>query len=144
MASEPRRPCAGACGKNRAERFFKSPKARICFDCQKKTRRASSRNRRVLLTYGITEAEYDTLFASQSGRCAICWGARLYKLDVDHDHSTGLVRGLLCKLCNRQLLPAARGDAARLLRASGYLQFPPAVAVIGERKVPVDGQDEEE
>jgi hypothetical protein len=35
----------------------------------------------------------------QAGRCAAC-GERYHHLVVDHDHGTGLVRGLLCPGCN--------------------------------------------
>lgn len=51
--------------------------------------------------YGITETEYIVLYNAQDGRCAICGVAPLNKLlCVDHDHKTGLVRGLLCARCN--------------------------------------------
>ena len=37
----------------------------------------------------------------QAGVCAVCGkGARKRKLNVDHDHVTGKVRGLLCTRCN--------------------------------------------
>jgi hypothetical protein len=56
--------------------------------------------------YGITENEYSILFNSQNGKCAIC--DRLEeevkeRLEVDHDHLTGKIRGLLCGQCNRGL-----------------------------------------
>ncbi|MGJ3559613.1 endonuclease domain-containing protein [Streptomyces sp. INA 01156] len=44
----------------------------------------------------------------QGGACAICGQTRRYRLDVDHDHKTGLVRGLTCRLCNRRVLPEPR------------------------------------
>lgn len=61
------------------------------------------RNRRYeLKQYGLTVEDYDTMFDTQGGVCAICGeppvnGARLV---VDHDHETGKVRGLLCSPCN--------------------------------------------
>jgi hypothetical protein len=55
-----------------------------------------------LLKYGLTEAAYDEMLRAQQGLCAICRhparGRR--RLDVDHCHETGHVRGLLCSSCN--------------------------------------------
>jgi hypothetical protein len=45
----------------------------------------------------VTDAD-DHLRNWQSARCAICGGSR--KLFEDHDHDSGLVRGLLCHVCN--------------------------------------------
>lgn len=39
------------------------------------------------------------LRAWQDGRCAVC-GYRDVRLVDDHDHDTGLIRGLLCRSCN--------------------------------------------
>lgn len=54
-------------------------------------------------TYGITLEEYDEMVAAQGGVCAICGGGpgRYPRLCVDHDHETGVIRGLLCNDCNR-------------------------------------------
>lgn len=96
-------------------------------------------------TYAITLDEYDELLVRQHGSCAICRRKPRYNLDVDHDHAVEKqllanypqpqarrmsVRGLLCKLCNRRLLPAARDDAETLTRAIAYLSSPPATKVI--------------
>lgn len=40
----------------------------------------------------------------QENRCAICGEPPgRYSLNVDHDHATGRVRGLLCARCNQAL-----------------------------------------
>lgn len=49
--------------------------------------------------YGITEGEYRKLYRRQGGRCGIC-SRSLPKLHVDHEHSSGRIRGLLCSNCN--------------------------------------------
>jgi len=48
--------------------------------------------------YGITAEEFDVMFESQGGLCAICRTAPA--AHVDHDHDTGAVRELLCFNCN--------------------------------------------
>lgn len=56
--------------------------------------------------YGITLEEYNRLIDKQNGLCAICGNPPKggsptnQRLHVDHDHTTGKVRGLLCKNCN--------------------------------------------
>jgi hypothetical protein len=52
--------------------------------------------------YGLTVAVYNSMNISQGGVCAICGGPEQAgrPLSVDHDHSTGTVRGLLCSRCN--------------------------------------------
>lgn len=128
--TEARRPCR-VCGRNRAERFFSGPRGRTCADCLKRTKRAGTRRRRLEKTYGLTHEQWEALYDSQNGRCAICRGLRGYNLDVDHDHRTGHVRGLLCKACNRHVLRHARDDADVLYRAVLYLLNPPAFRVVG-------------
>ena len=60
------------------------------------------RKRRLKREYGITPKEYDKLFISQKGLCAICGGKANGhgRLGVDHNHKTLKVRGLLCFTCN--------------------------------------------
>jgi len=75
--------------------------------------------------YGITIEQYDEQLARQLGGCAIC--GRLPKsrcLDVDHDHKTGVLRGLLCHMCNRGLA-YLRNDPVTAGKAQEYLESPP-------------------
>lgn len=56
-----------------------------------------------LKKYNLTKEEYQKLLENQNGKCKICKiEAEMLKakLHVDHDHKTGKVRGLLCKMCN--------------------------------------------
>ena len=70
------------------------------------------RKRQVERIYGITFDEYTELLKDQKGGCAICsvplkthWGVESeYEVaKVDHCHTTGKVRGLLCNKCNVSL-----------------------------------------
>lgn len=86
-------------------------------------------------TYGITAEEYDAILDHQEGRCAICLKPpKAKRLAVDHDHRTGLVRGLLCTNCNHRLLGRRDRDPRLFLNAYWYLVTPPAHDVVGERK----------
>ena len=51
----------------------------------------------------FTCVDYDRLYQAQQGKCAICdrhQSNLKLTLSVDHNHTTGIVRGLLCKGCN--------------------------------------------
>lgn len=71
--------------------------------------------------------DYDKLLALQGGRCAICrCTPRTRRLAIDHDHETGIVRGLCCTRCNHDLLGAAMDSLQVLENAVYYLKNPPA------------------
>lgn len=61
--------------------------------------------------YGITIDQYEAMFLAQNNVCAICFKSEQSKdkdggargMPVDHCHTTGEVRGLLCTSCNRAL-----------------------------------------
>jgi hypothetical protein len=69
--------------------------------------------------------EFQDMLHAQDNRCAICKELQRdeRKLLVDHDHLTGVVRGLLCRNCNHAL-GKFRDDPALLLRAANYLTVP--------------------
>jgi len=84
----------------------------------------TNRDYRLRTLYGITEADYETMLEKQGGRCAICRtdtvGGNSRHWHVDHDHSTGVVRGLLCHRCN-MALGYFKDDPRRLVDALLYL-----------------------
>jgi hypothetical protein len=52
-------------------------------------------------TYGITLEEKQQLYLMQNGECAICGKSVSYnKINIDHNHITNKIRGLLCFTCN--------------------------------------------
>ena len=52
--------------------------------------------------YGITEADYLAAIEASEGKCPICQEV-LTDPVIDHDHETGLFRGVLCRGCNASL-----------------------------------------
>lgn len=76
-----------------------------------------------LKKYGLTPESFDALLSSQGGVCAICKEGLILGRDthVDHDHKTGVVRGVLCSGCNVGL-GAFRDDPSRLREAAKYIE----------------------
>jgi len=72
--------------------------------------------------YGLSPEDYARLLTVQQGGCSVCgaspneqfWGV----LDVDHDHETDTIRGLLCRRCNIVLGKVT--DDPKLLRALAH------------------------
>ena len=79
----------------------------------------SKRNYHLKRRYGITEADFNTMYEAQDGLCLGCGKAEAKH--VDHDHDTGIVRGLLCFNCN-QALGNVRDDVEVLLALVEYLE----------------------
>jgi hypothetical protein len=87
-------------------------------------RAARTRKWKIKRTYGITVAEYWSMFDAQDGKCAICGSADTGRKDcpmpIDHDHRTGINRELLCHQCNTGL-GMFGDDPDRLVAAAAYL-----------------------
>jgi hypothetical protein len=95
----------------------KNERKNICISCIRKKRvnylklqgnnedisKAQENDWRLKKTYGITIETYNKMFSDQNGCCKIC---KIHQTDlninlaVDHSHTTGKVRGLLCHKCN--------------------------------------------
>lgn len=113
--------CAGCQSFRDLEDFGKA--ASQCRACVSRKAHAT----RVAKVYGIDAVEYARLLALQGGKCAICRrrpGKR--RLAVDHNHTSGAVRGLLCESCNHDLLGGSRDTLAILKAAVAYMETPPA------------------
>lgn len=84
-------------------RYVSHSNARIDSLTYKYMSEDAKHNESLVLQHGIGKDEYDKMYFSQSGCCAICGihQSELKKrLAVDHDHKTGKIRGLLCSNCN--------------------------------------------
>lgn len=82
--------------------------------------------------YGLTQEQYEIMFAAQGSRCAICRSDKSgwkFGWHIDHDHSCcsgqkvcgKCIRGILCQACNH-LLARSNEDILTLIRAIEYLQ----------------------
>jgi hypothetical protein len=92
------------------------------------------KNWQLKFLYGISVNQYDALVKKQNGKCAICGrpphGERRNQifLNVDHDHTTGNIRGLLCNSCN--LVLGNIDDNQEWLRnAIDYLNREPEIII---------------
>jgi len=94
---------------------------------RRKLAKSGAHERRVQRVYGLRDSEYGQIYLAQGGKCAICQRATgaTRALSVDHDHASGLVRGLLCSVDNR-LVGHLRDDPEAARRLLAYLLNPPA------------------
>ena len=78
----------------------------------------------MMYRFKITLKDYDNLLKEQNYCCALCKRHQsefIRELNVDHDHTTGAIRGLLCNSCNTGL--GKLGDNIEgLQRAIEYLK----------------------
>jgi hypothetical protein len=75
-----------------------------CIACQKDYNNDYCKNKGRWRKYGIDESIFNDLLVKQGCACKIC-NINIDKptATIDHDHSTGAVRGLLCRKCNAAL-----------------------------------------
>lgn len=64
----------------------------ICRSFQKKKRK-----------YNLSKEEYNFILGRQKNRCKICGINLKNNINIDHNHKTGKIRGILCNNCNRAL-----------------------------------------
>jgi len=118
---------------------YKDGKSRykaVCKDCLTAYQREWKRNNpqrakridrayRIKVKYGITRDEYAALLKSQNGTCALCGAERASSrnenLNIDHNHETGQIRGLLCTRCNT-VIGLVNEDISLLSKMVEYLK----------------------
>lgn len=71
-----------------------------CKPCHYERTKVGAREAQLKKNYGIGQAEYEQMFEAQNGVCKICSKGDSRKLSIDHNHTTGEVRALLCQNCN--------------------------------------------
>jgi hypothetical protein len=116
--------CSSACATRYAARIVRyhrrHPKGKL-----NTTQRFPSRWSRTQSVYGLGRDDYYAILGEQEGRCAVCCGPSGREsgyFDVDHDHATGKVRGLLCNSCNKVIVATHSPDW--YLLAHEYLMRP--------------------
>ena len=94
----------------------------------KHTPLTADRKARMLRKYGVQEGDYDAVLAACGGRCPLCLKpfSTTRLVCLDHNHETGLWRGLLCTPCNNEL-GMRHDDAGWFRRAAEYLDNPPTL-----------------
>lgn len=100
--------------KEKNKEYYQKPEIKLKF-----------KNNSLKKQFNITLDDYEKMLTEQSGVCYICnqpeTSVRNRRLAVDHNHSTGKIRGLLCSNCNRAL-GLFKDSADLLLAAAKYLE----------------------
>lgn len=91
--------------KQKKQEYYINNKERILELRRKQKER--TKNNHLIKRYGITIEQYDSMLKKQNNKCYICEtyveNTKKNRLHVDHDHTTGKVRKLLCMSCNSSL-----------------------------------------
>lgn len=83
-----------------------------CKECRKKYTESTkvershyNRKQNLNRRYGLQLEDYNKMLIEQDFKCAICSSkhSEMEKLCVDHCHTSGAIRGLLCHSCNKFL-----------------------------------------
>jgi len=83
-------------------------KACECRNCRKEYKaRTKEHNREVAVfrLYGIAQKQFESMLKDRQGKCKICKTKTpgRHGFEIDHNHTTGKVRGLLCHRCNKAI-----------------------------------------
>lgn len=84
----------------------------------------SIKSNHLKFSYNLSLSVYKELYSKQEGCCACCGkheSTLSKKLGVDHCHTTGKIRGLLCNICNLAL-GYAKDDVRILANMIEYLK----------------------
>lgn len=108
-------------------RQARAGRARRCCTCKNAATRCRAKLGARYRRKGLTIEDFQELYDAQNGVCAICSQPEIRTrsgavriLCIDHDHQTGMIRGLLCSRCN-VILGQVRDIPETLLAAAAYL-----------------------
>lgn len=121
-SSKTRKSICKECYAKYASTWRKAHKEKHNENQSKYRKSAEGKNALYLRRYGITIKDYEELLEKQNFSCRICKQpvSSIRRLDVDHDHKTGHVRGLLCNKCN-QAIGLFQDNPKLLIEATDYL-----------------------
>ena len=104
---------------------------KVCDSCSVQRHRLKQRQDRrrkgLWESYKLTLEQYKQMLDAVNGKCEICGmkqvgrGAAKNQLAVDHNHTTGKIRGLLCTKCNTAL-GLMKDDVLLMQKAINYLK----------------------
>lgn len=110
-----------------ADKDYVGSRCKTCHQQYKRDSLTTARNRKaekLKLRYGLTFEQWEQMREVENFACMICGiteDEMGKKLDVDHCHDTGKVRGVLCNPCNN-VLGIARDSIEILMAAAKYLE----------------------
>lgn len=93
-------------------------------DCRKVYMREHMRDNRIKYVYGLTSDDITEMLVEQGGTCALSFCEVVLTPDgmhIDHDHNTGVIRGICCPRHNKGL-GFFDDDPEKLRRAAEYLE----------------------
>ena len=98
----------------------KSSRTSVCKICSNIRSKRYSKSIYRYSKYGITKEDFNKMMLDQTGKCTICRIKLDAEIHIDHDHSTGNVRSILCGKCNKGL-GQFNDDVKILKNAINYL-----------------------
>lgn len=93
-----------------------------CNDAKRAERAEKARWSRIKKEYGLSEDQVQTMLVDQGNACAICSADIATGYHIDHCHTTGKVRSLLCSRCN-QAIGLLDEDLAKIQKAADYIRM---------------------
>ena len=102
------------------------------------TTKEKAKDTRLRREFHTNLEEYNKVLKYQNYCCAICRKkfnkkGEPFVLSVDHSHVSGLLRGLLCYVCNKFILGRFQDNVEILKSAVKYLDNPPFVEALGKK-----------
>lgn len=140
--------CQQVSNRTRAEDLTDAPlNGSICPGCDAPVRGHANRRfcgisckdlaARLRKRFNLTLEQYRALVDATGGMCPIC-AEETSRWNVEHNHATGVVYGVVCTSCNVGVLAGSKHDVELARRLLRYLENPPARDRIGDVVVPAE------